>query len=154
MFRGDCEWGLHCQIAVKKPLLKDTNNKKRLVWAKKHEQWNIRPVEICPLVWWVQSSVGLSFDFKQDNDTKYTSRLCKGYLTRKESDGVLHLASTITRPQPNWDGFGWVGTQSDSKAANKCSAYVGTPSWMLEKHSRWIWLRECQERITSVQSCH
>ena len=27
------------QIAAKKPLLKDTNNKKKLAWAKKHEQW-------------------------------------------------------------------------------------------------------------------
>ena len=28
--------GLHGRIAEKKPLLKDTNNKKRLAWAKKH----------------------------------------------------------------------------------------------------------------------
>ena len=26
-------------FAAKKPLLNDTNNKKRLAWAKKHEQW-------------------------------------------------------------------------------------------------------------------
>ena len=36
-----CESGLHGQIAAKKPLLKDTNKKKRLVWAKKHEQWTL-----------------------------------------------------------------------------------------------------------------
>ena len=30
--------------------------------------------------------VGLSFVFQQDN----TSKLCKGYLTKMESDGVLH----------------------------------------------------------------
>jgi hypothetical protein len=30
--------GLHGKIAAKKPLLKDTNKKKRLAWAKKHEQ--------------------------------------------------------------------------------------------------------------------
>ena len=29
---------LHGRIAAKKPLLKDTNNKKRLAWAKKHEK--------------------------------------------------------------------------------------------------------------------
>ncbi|CDQ65481.1 unnamed protein product [Oncorhynchus mykiss] len=40
LFRGDCESGLHGQIAAKKPLLKDTN-KKRLAWAKKHEQWTL-----------------------------------------------------------------------------------------------------------------
>jgi hypothetical protein len=34
--------------------------------------------------------VGLSFVFQQDNDSKHTGRLCKGYLTKKESGGVLH----------------------------------------------------------------
>ena len=34
--------------------------------------------------------VGVSFVFQQDNDPKHTSKLCKGYLTSKESDGVLH----------------------------------------------------------------
>ena len=37
--RKQGESGLHCQIAEKKPLLKDTNEKKRRVWAKKHKQW-------------------------------------------------------------------------------------------------------------------
>jgi hypothetical protein len=32
------ESGIHSGIAAKKPLLKDTNKKKRLAWAKKHEQ--------------------------------------------------------------------------------------------------------------------
>ena len=36
-----CESGLHGQIAAKKPLLKDTNKKKRLAWVKKHEQWTL-----------------------------------------------------------------------------------------------------------------
>ena len=37
-----CEPGLHGLIAAKKTLLKDTNNnKKRLAWAKKHEQWTL-----------------------------------------------------------------------------------------------------------------
>jgi len=34
--------------------------------------------------------VGHPFVFQQDNNPKHTSRLCKGYLTKKESDGVLH----------------------------------------------------------------
>ena len=34
--------------------------------------------------------VGPSFVFQQDNDSKRTSKLCKGYLTKKESDGLLH----------------------------------------------------------------
>ena len=54
-------------------------------------------------------------------------------------------AFTITQPQPNWDCLGWVGPQSEGKAANKCSAYEGTSSRLLEKHSSWSWLRECQE---------
>ena len=54
------------------------------------------------------------------------------------------LAPTITWPQPNGDGLGWVGPQSEGKSA-KCSAYVGTPSRLLEKHSSWSWLRECKE---------
>ena len=35
------ESGLHGQIAAKKTLLKDTNEKKRLARAKKHEQWTL-----------------------------------------------------------------------------------------------------------------
>ena len=31
------ESGFHGRIAAKKPLLKDTNKKKRLAWAKKHK---------------------------------------------------------------------------------------------------------------------
>ena len=57
------------------------------------------------------------------------------------------LASTIPRPQPNWDGLWWVGPQSEGKAAKKCLEYLGTPSRRLEKHSRWSWLREYQECV-------
>ena len=35
------ESGLQGQNAAKKPLLKDTNKKKRLAWAKKHKQWTL-----------------------------------------------------------------------------------------------------------------
>ena len=45
-----CESGLHCQIAAKKLLLKDTNKKKRHACTKKTQAMNIRSVEICPLV--------------------------------------------------------------------------------------------------------
>jgi hypothetical protein len=37
LFRG----GLHGRISAKKPLLKDTNKKKRLAWLKKQEQWTL-----------------------------------------------------------------------------------------------------------------
>ena len=36
-----CESGLHGQIAAKKLLLKNTNNKKRPAWAMKHKQWTL-----------------------------------------------------------------------------------------------------------------
>ena len=36
-----CESGIHSWIAAKELLLKDTNNKKRLAWAKKHKQWTL-----------------------------------------------------------------------------------------------------------------
>ncbi|KAI4889931.1 hypothetical protein NFI96_025509, partial [Prochilodus magdalenae] len=47
----------------------------------------------------------------QDNDHKHTSRLCKGYLTKKESDGVLRIG-----PEPNRDGL---GTDADRLAKAK-----------------------------------
>ena len=53
--------------------------------------------------------------------------------------------ATNPRPQPKWDGLGWVRPQSEGKSANKCSAYVRIPSRPLEKHSSWSWLREYQE---------
>ena len=40
-----CELGLHCRISAKK-LLKDTNKKKRLARAKKHEQWTLHRWEL------------------------------------------------------------------------------------------------------------
>ena len=55
------ESGLHGLIAAKKAPLKDINKKKRLAWAKKHEQWTL-------------DGGNLSF----------------GLMCPKESDGVLH----------------------------------------------------------------
>ena len=55
-----------------------------------------------------------------------------------------YCISTITQPQLNWYGLGWVGLQSEKKQPTSAQ-HVGTPSRLLEKHSRWSWLRECQE---------
>ena len=44
------ESDLHGQITAKKPLLMDTNKRKRLAWAEKRKQWTLDGVEICPLV--------------------------------------------------------------------------------------------------------
>ena len=51
------ESGLHGFISEKKPLLNDTNKKKRLALGQETRAMDIRPVEICPLVW-VQTIFG------------------------------------------------------------------------------------------------
>ena len=53
--------------------------------------------------------------------TQHTAKLCKGYLTKKESDGVLHQM-TLPPQSPNLNPIEMV-SESESKAANKCSAY-------------------------------
>ena len=71
--------------------------------------------------------------------TQHTSRLCKCYLTKRESDGMQHQ---MTWPPQSpglkpiemfWDEL---DRRVKGKAANKCSAYLGTPSRRLENHSR------------------
>ena len=63
----------------------------------------------------------------------------KGYLTKKEIDGVLHQM-TWPPQSPDFNLIEMVKDELDhrvkEKVANKCSAYVGTPSRLLEKHSR------------------
>ena len=53
----------------------------------------------------------------------------------------LHNHLTLT--QLRWFGMSWIA--ESRKTADKCSAYMGTLSRLLEKHSSWSWLRECQE---------
>ena len=60
-------------------------------------------------------------------------------------EGEWWSAASDDRASTIWDGLWWVWPQSEGKAANKSSAYVGTPSRCLKKHSSWSWLRECQE---------
>jgi hypothetical protein len=155
------ESNLHGWIATKKPLLKDTNKKKRLAWVKKHELWTLnrwksvlwsdeskfemfgshhhvfvrrrvgeRMISACVvptvkhggggvMVWrcfagdavsdlfriqgtlnqhgyhsilqWnaIPSGLHLMVFFNRTM-TQHTSRLCKGYLTKKGRDGLLH----------------------------------------------------------------
>ncbi|CAJ0952139.1 unnamed protein product [Ranitomeya imitator] len=62
-------------------------------------------------------------ELQEDNDLKHTSRLCKGYLTKKESDGVLRQ---ITWPpySPDLNPIEMVLDELDrrvkAKKANKC----------------------------------
>jgi hypothetical protein len=78
--------------------------------------------------------------------TQHTSRLCKGYLTTKESDDQMTWSPQSPDLNPIEIVWDELDLRSEGKAANKCSAYVGR---LLEKHSS-CWLRECQEK--SVQS--
>ena len=66
--------------------------------------------------------------------TQHTSRLCKYYLTKKESDGVLHQM-TWPPQSPDINPIEMVWYELDSRIKEKCSAYL-TPSRLLEKHSR------------------
>ena len=70
--------------------------------------------------------------------TQHTSRLCKGYLTKKESDGVMHQMAWPPQ-SPDLKPIEMVLDEldrSEGKSANKYPAYVGTPSRLLEKHPR------------------
>ena len=62
--------------------------------------------------------VGPSFVFQQGNDPKHTSRLCNGYLTKKESDGVL---GQMTWPQqsPNLNPVEMVWDELDRRVKAK-----------------------------------
>ena len=64
------------------------------------------------------SLVGLSFVFQLDNDPKHTSRLCKGYLTKKERDGVLHQM-TWPPQSPNHNPFEMVWDELDRRVKEK-----------------------------------
>ncbi|CAJ0940336.1 unnamed protein product [Ranitomeya imitator] len=107
---------IHGKIAARKPLLRTGNKQKRLVWAKEHKEWTLDQWK--SVLWpdeskfeifgsnhrvFVRRRKGKQMDSTclvptekhgggggvMDNDPKHTSRLCKLYLTKKESDGVL-----------------------------------------------------------------
>ena len=62
--------------------------------------------------------VGPSFVFQQDNDSKHTPRLCKDYLTKEESDGVLH--QMIWPPQsPNINPIEMVWDELDRRVKER-----------------------------------
>uniref|UniRef100_A0AAZ3S9M1 Tc1-like transposase DDE domain-containing protein n=1 Tax=Oncorhynchus tshawytscha TaxID=74940 RepID=A0AAZ3S9M1_ONCTS len=61
--------------------------------------------------------VPLSFVFQLDNDL-YTFRLCKGYLTKKESDAVLHQM-TWPPQSPNLNPIGMVWDELDRRVKEK-----------------------------------
>ncbi|XP_064882974.1 phosphatidate cytidylyltransferase 1-like isoform X3 [Oncorhynchus nerka] len=71
--------------------------------------------------------------------TQYTSRLCKGYLTKKESDGVLHQM-TWPPQSPDLNPVEMVWDGSDRSVKVKQPPTSAHHMWelprLLEKHSR------------------
>ena len=97
--------------------------------------------------------VPLSFVFQQDNDLKHTSRLRKGYLTKKESNGVLHQMTWPPQsPKLNPIEMVWVELERRVKEKQPTSAQY-----------LWELLQDCWKSIPGeagwentkiVQSCH
>lgn len=84
---------------------------------------------------------GPSFVFLQDDDPKHTSRLCKSYLSKKKSDGVLH--NMIWPPQsPDLNPTEVVWDESDKRVKEKQLILK-----IVEKlfHVTHCLLGECQE---------
>jgi hypothetical protein len=81
--------------------------------------------------------MGLTFVFQQDNDPKYTSRLCKGYLTKKERDGVLHQM-TWPPQSPNLNPIEMVWDELDRRVKKKQSTGA---------QHMWELLQDCWKSI-------
>ena len=81
--------------------------------------------------------VGQSFVFQQDDVPKHTSRLYKGYLTKKESDGVLHQM-TWPPQSPGLNPIEMVWDELDRRVKEQqptSAQHIVFPR-LLEKHSR------------------
>ena len=100
--------------------------------------------------WLPQHSIGFGLSgtiicFSNRTMTQHTSRLCKGYLTKNESDVVLHQ---MTRPpqSPDLNHIEMVWDESDCRVKEKQPT---SAQHMWELLRDWSW-----ENAKSVQSCH
>ena len=184
-----------------KTTTKETQQAEEICLGKETQGMDIRPVEICAWVWWVQIRdlwfhppclcastcmvpnvkqvwwcgaallvtllgiyskleahwtsmattafcsgmpshlvcFGPSFILQQDNDPKHTSRLCKDYLTKKESDGVLHQM-TWPPQSPDLNPVQMVWDEMDHRVKTK-----GPTS----AQHLWELLQDCWKTISS-----
>ena len=84
LFRGDC-------ANLLKKTTKEKQQAEEIFLGQETQGTDIRPVEMCALVWWVQIW-DLWFHppcLCAKQTPKHTSRLCNSYLTKRENDGVL-----------------------------------------------------------------
>ncbi|CAJ0951890.1 unnamed protein product [Ranitomeya imitator] len=150
-----CAAGLHGKIAARKPLLRTGNKQKRLVWAEEHKEWTLDQWK--SVLWFDESKFEIFGSNNRvfmrrrkgewmdstclvptDNDPKHTSRLCKGYLTKKESDGVLHqMTWPLQSPDLNPIEMVWGELDHRVKAKGPTSA----------KHL-WELLQDCWKTIS------
>jgi hypothetical protein len=79
--------------------------------------------------------VGLSFVFQQNNDPTHL-KLCKGYFTKKESDGVLHQMSWP--PQSPYNPIEMVWDELDRRLKEKQPTSA---------QHLWELLQDCQKSI-------
>ena len=82
------ESSIHGRIAVKETLLKDTKKKKRLAWAKKHEQWTL---DLWKSVLWSDES---KFEIcktqsRWTDDLRMCDSHCEVWRRRRDGVGVL-----------------------------------------------------------------
>ena len=82
-----CESGLHGWIAAKKPLLKDNHNKKRLVWAKKHDQWTLERWK--SVLWSEESKCEIWWFFVRRKICEWMISACVVPTVKHEGGGVM-----------------------------------------------------------------
>ena len=96
--------------------------------------------------------VWLSFVFNRTM-TQHTSRLCKGYLTKKESDGVLHQM-TWTPESPDLNPNDMVWNELDRRVKEKQPTSAQHLCELLQDCWKSIPGEAGWENTKSVQSCH